>query len=175
MVTLWRQVEQTACRQGRRRDECDNGALWVRNEQLKLKCHWTKKINNILNIFTFFETCSMDREMEALVKRVVEVFLTFEPGANICNFRSLWKDYSFHRPLCWFKLTFGSGNLKESVEGKSNLFKINVFVLCFSPQQIRGLPWVIQNTERWQVTRVSSWSITSHIFLFVSHFCYKFL
>ena len=144
----------------------------VGEEQLKLKWHWTK--NNILNIFTFFETCSMDREMEGLVKRVVEVFLTFEPGANICNFRSLWKDYSFFRPLWWFKITSGTGNLKESVEGKSNFFKINVFVLCFSPQQIRGLPWVIQNTERWQVTRVSSWSITSHIFLFVFHFYYIF-
>ena len=59
----------------------------VGEEQSKLKCHWTK--NNILDIFAFFETCSMDREMEALVKRVVEVFLTFEPGANICNFGSL--------------------------------------------------------------------------------------
>ena len=59
----------------------------VGEEQLELKCHWTK--NNILDIFTFFETCSMDREMGALVRMVLEVFLTFEPGANICNFRSL--------------------------------------------------------------------------------------
>ena len=100
----------------------------VCEEQLKL-CHWTKKINNILNIFTFFGTCSMDREMEALVTRVVEVFLTFEPGANICNFRSLWNDYSFFRPFCWFKLTSGTRNLKEPVEGNKISFQ-SMFLSC---------------------------------------------